>query len=112
MLQKLLLETLNIYSADIILKSDKNKTNQVDLYNNIRALPGVVTLNSINVPSLEEKNTETVEYSYVKIKYIVNKDPKEDFDRLKVIALRGTDNTSRIEGLLQFIIRHQTIKKA
>lgn len=110
-LKQLLLEAYNIFSVDIIVKTDKNKVNKVDVFNTIRALPDVITLSPIQLDSLEAKNDENYEWSYLKLKYLVIKDPNVEIDEIRGKAIRGFEDKPKVEGLLQFIIRHQTIKK-
>ena len=108
---ELILEGVNIYSADVIIKSDKNKTNQTDVYNKIRGLPDVVTVNTVYLPELEKKDTDLVEYSYLIIKIISKGKPEDDFNSVKQMALHGFEDKPKIEGLIQFIIRNKTIKE-
>ena len=105
-LTNLLLEGLTLYLVDILIKTDKD-INKVEVYNQIRALTGVVVVTVEQSEFLDSKATDKFEYSLLHIKYLVTADPKTDIDRIKTDCLV----TTRIPGLLQFIPRYQTAKQ-
>jgi hypothetical protein len=109
--KNLILEALNIYQVDAIIKTSKVKINKIDILNSLRALNNVITVSPIQLPALELKNTSEVEYTYIKIKFLVSQDGGTDIDKIKQDATSGTEDKPRIPGLLQFIIRHQSLKK-
>ena len=80
--------------------------NKVEVYNQIRALTGVVVVTIEQSEFLDSKATDKFEYSLLHMKYLVTSDPKTDIDNIKKDALIST----RIPGLLQFIPRYQTIQ--
>lgn len=104
-LSNILLEAVALNKIDILIKTDTN-INKVEVYNQIRALTGVVVVTVEQSEFLDSKATDKFEYSLLHMKYIVTSDPKTDIDEIKKDALI----TTRIPGLLQFIPRYQTIK--
>jgi hypothetical protein len=103
----ILKETLmDIYSVDVLIKTDKFE-NKVGIYNHIRALKGVVVVKVEQNQYLDSQGTDKFEYSLLHVKYTAPSSPEEAIKRIKTDALV----TSKIDGLLQFIIRFKTIKK-
>ena len=103
----LLSETLfDIYSIDVLIKTSKDE-NKVAIYNHIRALKGVVVVKVEQNAYLDNQGTEFHEYSLLHLKYTVSSTPEEDIKKIKTDAVV----THKIDGLLQFIPRFQTIKK-
>lgn len=102
-LTNILLETVSLDKIDVLIKTDTG-INKVEVYNQIRALTGVVVVTVEQSEFLDSKATDKFEYSLLHMKYLVTSDPKKDIDRIKVDALV----TTRIPGLLQFIPRYKT----
>ena len=100
-----LLEAINLAKIDILIKTSA-ATNKVEVYNQIRALTGVVVVTIEQSQFLDSKATDRFEYSLLHIKYLVANDSKTSIDDIKKNALI----TTRIPGLLQFIPRYQTAK--
>ena len=105
-LSNLLLEGLILYRIEVLIKTDANE-NQVYVYNEIRGLKGVVVVTVDQSDYLRSKNTENYNYSLLKMKYLAEESPKESILGIKEDALV----TNKINGLLQFIPRFQTIEK-
>ena len=105
-LSNLLLEGLVLYKIEALIKTSAN-ANQVFIYNKIRGLKNVVVVTIDQSDFLQSKNTDKHHYSLLKIKYLVDKTPKDSIDDIKTDALV----TNKIEGLLQFIPRFNTIEK-
>lgn len=105
-LNNILNEVLSIYKIDVLIKTNSNY-NQVFLYNEIRALPGVVVVTVQQSDFLDSKATNTAEFALLKMKYIVATTPEEEIQKIKSAAF----TTNKVEGLLQFIPRIQTIEK-
>jgi hypothetical protein len=105
-LGNILTEGLSIYKIDVLIKTNSN-FNQVFLYNEVRALTGVVVVTVQQSDFLDSKATNAAEFSLLKLKYIVSSTPEEDIKKIKAEAL----STNKVEGLLQFIPRLQTIEK-
>jgi hypothetical protein len=102
-LSDILLEAVSLDKIDILIKTSTD-INKVEVYNQIRALAGVVVVTVEQSEFLDSKATDKFEYSLLHMKYIVTADPKTDIDKIKVDALV----TTRIPGLLQFIPRYKT----
>jgi len=105
-LVNMLLESTNLFRMDVLIKTTKD-INKVDIYNQIRAIEGVVVMTIEQSEYLDSKATDKFEYSLLHIKYLVTSDPKTDINKIKEQCLI----TVRITGLLQFIPRYQTSKK-
>ena len=102
-LSNILLEAVSLDKIDVLIKTSTD-VNKVEVYNQIRALTGVVVVTVEQSEFLDSKATDRFEYSLLHMKYIVTADPKTDIDKIKVDALV----TTRIPGLLQFIPRYKT----
>jgi len=100
-----LLEAINLAKIDILIKTTAN-INKVEVYNQIRALTGIVVVTVEQSEFLDSKATDKFEYSLLHTKYLVSNDPQTSIDESKKDALI----TTRIPGLLQFIPRYQTAK--
>ena len=105
-LSNLLLESLVLYRIDVLIKTDAS-VNQVYIYNEIRGLKDVVVVTVQQNAFLQNQSTDKHHYSLLKIKFLTDNTPKETINRIKTDALQ----THRIDGLLQFIPRYQTIEK-
>jgi len=105
-IQDILLESTNLYSIDVLIKTSTN-VNKVEIYNQIRGLTHIVVVTVEQNTFLDSKATDKFEYSLLHIKYLVYDSPQNDIDKIKKDALV----TTRIEGLLQFIPRYQTIEQ-
>jgi hypothetical protein len=102
-LANLLAESTNLFKIDVLIKTVAD-VNKVEVYNQIRAIEGVVVMTIEQSEYLDSKATDKFEYSLLHIKYLVTADPKIDINRIKEQALI----TTKIPGLLQFIPRYQT----
>ena len=103
-LTDILTEAVALDKIDVLIKTATD-INKVEVYNQIRALTGVVVV-TIEQSEFLDKATDKFEYSLLHMKYLVTSDPKTDIDNIKKDALIST----RIPGLLQFIPRYQTIQ--
>jgi hypothetical protein len=102
-LTNILLEAVALDKIDVLIKTSTD-INKVEIYNQIRALTGVVVVTVEQSEFLDSKATDKFEYSLLHMKYIVTSDSKTDIDNIKKDALI----TTRIPGLLQFIPRYKT----
>lgn len=91
---------------EVLIKTSTD-SNKVDIYNAIRGLKNVVVVKVEQNNYLDSKKTNTFEYSLLHMKYIAYTDPKKDMLTIKSEALIG----SKINGLLQFIPRFNTMNK-
>ena len=99
----ILLESITLDKIDILIKSS-TEVNKIEIYNQIRAIEGVVVVTVEQSEFLDSKATDKFEYSLLHLKYLVKSDAKTDIDIIKKKALI----TIRIPGLLQFIPRYTT----
>jgi hypothetical protein len=88
---------------DVLIKTAAD-VNKVEIYNQIRAIQGVVVMTIEQSEYLDGQATDKFEYSLLHMKYIVTSGPKTDIDNIKKDAMI----TTRIQGLLQFIPRYKT----
>jgi len=107
LLEKILLnESITVFRCDILIKTEAEQ-NKVEIYNEIRALEGVVVVTVVQSDFLNRKRTPQYEYSLIKIKYIGKNDAKTSIKQIGIDAV----TKNRIPGLLQFIPRYNTIIK-
>jgi hypothetical protein len=107
LLGKILLnEGITIFKCDILIKTAADE-NKVEIYNEIRALNGVVVVTIEQSDFLNGKATKAYEYSLLKLKYIGRGDAKASIKEIGIDAV----TKNRIPGLLQFIPRYNTIVK-
>jgi len=102
----LLKEGITIFRCDVLIKTDAEQ-NKVEVYNEIRALEGVVVVTIEQSDFLDAKATNNYEYSLLKIKYIGRGDAKSSIKDIGISAV----TKNRVPGLLQFIPRYNTIVK-
>ena len=102
----LLQEGITIFRCDILIKTSAEQ-NKVEVYNEIRALNGVVVVSIEHSDYLDDKATPQYEYSLLKLKYIGRGDAKSSIKDIGIDAV----TKNRIPGLLQFIPRYNTIIK-
>jgi hypothetical protein len=102
----ILTEALVLYKIEVLIKTSKN-VNQVFIYNEIRGLKDVVVVTVEQNDFLRSKSTDKHQYALLKIKYLALKEPKAAIDSIKMDAL----SANKIQGLLQFIPRFNTIEK-
>lgn len=103
-LSNILLEGINVYSIEALIKTVAGE-NKVEIYNQVRAISGIVVVTVEHSDFLNNKATDNYEYSLLKMKYIVSSTPEKDIQQIKIRAQK------EIQGLLQFIPRMNTIEK-
>jgi len=107
LLGKILLnEGITIFRCDVLIKTAADQ-NKVEIYNEIRALNGVVVVTIEQSDFLDNKANDKYEYSLLKIKYIGRGDAKTSVKEIGIDAV----TKNKIPGLLQFIPRYNTIIK-
>jgi hypothetical protein len=99
-------EGITIFKCDILIKTTAEE-NKVEIYNEIRALNGVVVVTIEQSDFLDAKATKQYEYSLLKLKYIGRGDAKTSIKEIGIDAV----TKNKIPGLLQFIPRYNTIVK-
>jgi len=107
LLGKILLnEGITIFRCDVLIKTEAEQ-NKVEVYNEIRALEGVVVVTIEQSDFLDAKATNQYEYSLLKMKYIGRGDAKTSIKDIGINAV----TKNRVPGLLQFVPRYNTIVK-
>jgi hypothetical protein len=102
----LLQEGITIFRCDVLIKTSADQ-NKVEVYNEVRALNGVVVVSIEHSDYLDDKATPQYEYSLLKLKYIGRGDAKTSIKDIGIDAV----TKNRVPGLLQFIPRYNTIIK-
>lgn len=95
-----------MFRVQLILKMDKD-ANAVEIYNQIRALKGVVVLTLLPSEVLHAKSQGNLHYVLVRVKFIGRGTPQQALEQIKDLAL----HYGNIEGLRNIIVRDQTLKK-
>ena len=103
-LSNILLEGISVYSIEVLIKTIAGD-NKVEIYNQIRAVSGIVVVTIIHSDFLDNKATTQYEYSLLKMKYIVKDTPENDIDNIKSLAVKT------IPGLVSFVPRLNTLEK-
>lgn len=105
-LNKILNETKHtIFKVEVLIKT-KADVNKVFVYNSIRGLTGVVVVTVRQNDYLDAQATDQHEYSLLHLKFMVSSTPEKEIHNIKKDALI----TNKIEGLLSFMPRMQTLK--
>lgn len=94
-----------IFKVEVLIKT-KADVNKVFVYNSIRGLTGVVVVTVRQNDYLDAQATDQHEYSLLHLKFMVSSTPEKDIHNIKKNALI----TNKIEGLLSFMPRMQTLK--
>jgi hypothetical protein len=103
-LHNILLENINVYSIEALIKTIAGE-NKVEIYNQIRAVSGIIVVTVEQSDFLDSKATNQYEYSLLKMKYLVLSTPEEDINKIKVNSVKT------IPGLVSFVPRLNTIEK-
>jgi hypothetical protein len=103
-LHNILLENINVYSIEALIKTIAGE-NKVEIYNQIRAVSGIIVVTVEQSDFLDSKATNQYEYSLLKIKYLVLSTPEEDINKIKINSVKT------IPGLVSFVPRLNTIEK-
>jgi hypothetical protein len=95
---------LETYFVQIIIKVDNKNVNNTEVYNQIRALPGVVVVRVINDERIENLSTGDYDFQLLELKFINKSTPSETINEIKRQALT-------IFGLVKFYPREKTLNK-
>lgn len=115
MIKKFILkeETLDFYECMAIVKIKKEKTKLSDAYDEIRAIPYIVTAQPKHSDFIERRSNELYDYAQLKVKFLSYKEtPLESLDDIKEIAMRGLGDNGKykVYGLVGLIVREDTIQ--
>lgn len=95
-----------IFKIEALIKSDA-ELDKTQIFNEIRALKGIITLNVHTNDYLIRRSTDEHEYSLITIKFTSSVQPTETIKEI----IKDSKTTSKIHGLLQFIPRIKTISQ-
>jgi len=106
-------ENLPFYECFLIVKIKKEKTSLSDTYDEIRAIPYIVTAQPKHSDFIESKNNKLYEYAQLQIKFLsYASSPEESLDGIKTVATKGVgDNLKyKVTGLVGLILKPNTLK--
>lgn len=107
---QILNEAFNLYECQVLLKT-QTAMSKTDIFNQIRAISGVVVVHVIQNDFLDSKRTKHHEYSLISMKYVVDKSPEQDIKAIGSRCLQGDQVQFKIPGLISFLPRLRTIIK-
>ena len=100
----LLLEAFETYFMQVIIKVEKSKANQTEIYNQVRAIKDVVVIKIVTNDKLESLSDANYDYALLEIKFINEGTPEETIKMIKDAALS-------INGLVKFFPREKSLIK-
>jgi len=100
----LLLEAFETYFMQVIIKVEKAKANQTEIYNQVRAIKDVVVIKIVTNDKLESLSDANYDYALLEIKFINEGTPEETIKMIKDAALG-------INGLVKFFPREKSLVK-
>jgi hypothetical protein len=100
----LLLEAFETYFMQVIIKVEKAKANQTEIYNQVRAIKDVVVIKIVTNDKLESLSDANYDYALLEIKFINEGTPEETIKMIKTAALG-------INGLVKFFPREKSLVK-
>ena len=100
----LLLEAFETYFMQVIIKVEKAKANQTEIYNQVRAIKDVVVIKIVTNDKLESLSDANYDYALLEIKFINEGTPEETIKMIKDAALG-------IDGLVKFFPREKSLVK-
>jgi hypothetical protein len=109
-IKQILSESISLYNAFILISVDKNM-DRMDIFNALRAVPNIVIVKPKDSDELNSRETEDIGYSYVNLKFIAIGDPMHVLHKIKHMALNGSKNMGKVEGLKSFTIQPNKIRK-
>jgi hypothetical protein len=106
-------EQLDFYECMIIVKVKSEKTQLSDAYDEIRAIPYIVTAQPKHSDQVEKRNNAIYDYAQLKVKFLSYKgDPLASLLDIKETATKGLGDSMKykVYGLVGFIVREDTIQ--
>jgi hypothetical protein len=88
----------------VIIKVEKAKANQTEIYNQVRAIKDVVVIKIVTNDKLESLSDANYDYALLEIKFINEGTPEETIKMIKDAALG-------INGLVKFFPRGKSLVK-
>jgi hypothetical protein len=92
------------YFMQAIIKVEKSKANQTEIYNQVRAIKDIVVIKVISNEKLESLSDSNYDYALLEIKFINEGTPEETINMIKQAALG-------INGLVKFFPRAKSLVK-
>jgi hypothetical protein len=109
-IKQILSEEISLYNAFILISVDKN-VDRMDIFNSLRAVPNIVIVKPKDSDELNKRETEDTGFSYVNLKFIAIGDPMTLLLKIKHMALNGSKNMRKVDGLKSFSIQSNKIQK-
>jgi hypothetical protein len=106
-------ESLDFYECMVIVKVKKEKTNLSDAYDEIRAIPYIVTAQPKHSDFIESRSNDLYDYAQLKVKFLSYKENvEESLNDIKQTALRGLGDSGKykVYGLVGFVVREDTVQ--
>lgn len=106
-------ESLPFYECFVIVKIKKEKTSLSDAYDEIRAIPYIVTAQPKHSDLVDSKSNDIFEYAQLQIKFLSNQQtPEETLNMIKTAALSGVGDSLKykVTGLVGLILRPNSLK--
>lgn len=92
------------YFMQAIIKVEKAKANQTEIYNQVRAIKDIVVIKIVTNDKLESLSDTNYGYALLEIKFINEGTPEETIQMIKTAALG-------INGLVKFFPREKSLVK-
>ena len=106
-------EQLDFYECMIIVKVKSEKTQLSDAYDEIRAIPYIVTAQPKHSDQVEKRNNAIYNYAQLKIKFLSYKgDSLASLLDIKEIAMKGLGDSMKykVYGLVGLMVREDTLQ--
>jgi hypothetical protein len=106
-------ESLDFYECMVIVKVKKEKTNLSDAYDEIRAIPYIVTAQPKHSDFIESRSNDLYDYAQLKVKFLSYKENvEESLNDIKQTALRGLGDSGKykVYGLVGLVVREDTVQ--
>ena len=92
------------YFMQVIIKIEKKKSNNTEVYNQVRGIQDVVVVKVINNDQVESLSDANYDYQLLEIKFINEGTPEQTISMIKEKALK-------ILGLVKFFPRAKSLVK-
>ena len=109
-IKQVLTESISLYNAFILISVSKDY-DRMDIFNSLRAVPNIVIIKPKDSDMLNARETEDTGYSFINLKFIAVGDPVSVLHKIKHMALNGSQNMPKVEGLKSFNIQSNKIVK-
>lgn len=100
---------LKIFKVGAVIKFER-QFDRFEIYNRLRAIEGVIIVTPKDMDKLKSKSTERIEYGYASIKFDGGTNPVETMRRIVSSAIKGSNESKRIDGLINIHYRENNIQ--